>query len=57
MVDYKKAYGYIITSLLNIREEFDDAMIPEDAKAVLDELIEMCKSDYRIRFVSDEDGD
>jgi hypothetical protein len=48
--DDKKYYHSMMNGLFGLTDDFDANSVPEEAKLLLIEIIEICKSDFNIRF-------
>ena len=44
----------MLNSMSGLQDDFDANDAPEEARKLLDEMIEICRSDFRIRFGEDE---
>lgn len=48
--DLSGYYLGMIIALYGLQDDLDSNLAPDEAKETLKELIEICESDYRIRF-------
>ena len=48
----KYYYQAMLNSLSGLQDDFDANQVPDEARALLDELIEICASDFRMKFGS-----
>jgi hypothetical protein len=46
----KVYYNHMLNYLYGLQDDFDANQVPDEAKSHLKEIIEICESDYRIRF-------
>jgi hypothetical protein len=53
--DKKQYYSYLMNALYGLRDDLDANDAPEEAKSLLIELIEVCRSDFNIKFNSVDD--
>lgn len=50
----KRYYAMMINALAGLQDDFDTNSVPDEAKSLLQEVIEICRSDFNIRFGGDE---
>lgn len=48
--DAKYYYIMMINALCGLQDDFDANGVPDDGKAILAELVEICQSDFRIKY-------
>jgi hypothetical protein len=50
----KKYYASMLNALYGLQDDFDANMVPDEAKDMLLEIIEICKSDFNFQFGDDK---
>ena len=46
----ERYYGEMLSTLMGLKDDLDANLAPQEAKDLLVELIEVCRSDFRLRF-------
>jgi hypothetical protein len=54
--DHRKYYLSMMNVLYGLEDDFDANTVPPEARTLLNEIIEICKSDFNIQFGEDSDS-